>query len=606
MCGIVGVVGAKTAPDLLVAGLKQLEYRGYDSVGISLFNERRIETIKTKGRIENIQALLETKDVSHCITGIGHTRWATHGEPSDINSHPHGSPRLSLVHNGIIENYLEIKARLLRKGYHFESETDTEVLAKLLDYYYLQKMDPLFAIKKVREKIKGSYALGILFADDESTLYALRKDSPLIVGIAKDCNFIASDITAILDQTRDYILLDEDEVAIVKKDKVTILDVDFDVIEKTVETASWDRQAAEKGGYAHFMLKEITEQVNILKQALGPRIKADQICFSDEGLDDSILASITKFHLVACGTAMHAGMVGKSLIERIAKVPVEVEIASEFRYRNPLLRKDECVVVISQSGETADTLAALRLAKSQGLLTIAIVNVVGSSIAREADIVLYLWAGVEISVASTKAYFVMVSLLHLLALKLAEIHQLIKQDAIRDQLDAFFTLSQPLQDLINHQEEIKHLAASLQNAKQCFFLGRGLDYALALEASLKLKEISYIHSEAYPAGELKHGTISLIVQDFPVIALMTEEHLLEKMISNIKEVKARGAKVIVFTPFELDTSDYADTCIKLPYVENMMAYLVTLPLQLFAYYSSVLRGLDVDKPRNLAKSVTVE
>ena len=608
MCGIVGVVGNKPAPELLIAGLRQLEYRGYDSVGISVFKQGEIKTLKTKGRIDNIALKLEQNPLPNAYVGIGHTRWATHGEPSDINSHPHGNHRISLVHNGIIENYLQIKERMIRKGYTFESQTDTEALAKLVDYYYVKKGNPLEAIKKVLEKIRGSYALGILFEGHPDTIYAIRKDSPLIIGLGHDENFIASDITAILDHTREYYLLEEDEIAIIKKDKVTVLDHDLEEIHKEVQVASWDRQSAEKAGYPHFMLKEIHEQPTVLMNAVGPRIKDHKIDFSESGLTNEVLSKIKKFHLIACGTAMHAAMVGKQLIEKHARISCDVEVASEFRYRDPILNPEDMVIIVSQSGETADSLAALRLAKSRGTKVIAIVNVVGSSIAREADYVLNTWAGLEIAVASTKAYFVQVALFTLLAYKLGEVKGNVTVEQTNDLLDSLLALPAITQDLLNKQETIKQMASEFVNNKNVFFLGRGLDYAMALEASLKLKEISYIHSEAYPAGELKHGTISLIVEDFPVIALVTQAGLIEKMVSNIKEVKARGAKVILIGRPGLEhTNDFSEREFILPEVhEDLMPLVSIIPLQLFAYYSSVLRGLDVDKPRNLAKSVTVE
>lgn len=608
MCGIVGVVTHQNAPDFLLAGLRQLEYRGYDSVGISVFNHGQLTTVKTVGRIDAIASKLNSYDFSSSSIGIGHTRWATHGEPSDINSHPHGNHRVSIVHNGIIENYLAIKERMIRKGYQFESQTDTEALAKLVDYYFVQKGEPLEAIRKVLEKIRGSFALGMLFSGYEDTLYAIRKDSPLIVGIGKDQNFIASDITAILDYTRDYYLLEEDEIAIVKRNSIQIVNLDFEPIQKEIQHASWDRQTAEKSGYPHFMLKEIHEQPTVLLNAIQPRIKDKTIDFSESGLTDSVLSSIERIHLVACGTAMHAAMVGKNLIEKYARIPCDIDVASEFRYKNPILQKNDVVLVISQSGETADTLAALRLAKSKGTKVIALVNVVGSSIAREADYVLYTWAGLEISVASTKAYFVQVALFILLATKLGLLKGYRTASDVETLIQDIQSLPTQVQELLNQAEQVKQLASELQNMKNIFFLGRGLDYAMALEASLKLKEISYVHSEAYPAGELKHGTISLIIQDFPVIALLTQEDLAEKMVSNIKEVKARGAKVVTLTIPGIDhLEDFSDRSFILPKTHPDLIPLVSIiPLQLFAYYSSVLRGLDVDKPRNLAKSVTVE
>lgn len=608
MCGIVGVVTHHNAPDFLITGLRQLEYRGYDSVGISVFNQGIIQTIKSVGRIDTIAKKLENYTLNQTAVGIGHTRWATHGEPSDLNSHPHGNHRVSIVHNGIIENYLAIKERMIRKGYTFESETDTEALAKLVDYYYVQKGDPIEAIKKVLEKIKGSFALAMIFQGHENTIYAIRKDSPLIVGIGQHENFVASDITAILDYTRDYYLLEEDEIAVVEKEKITLYNLDQEEIHKEVQHASWDRQTAEKGGYPHFMLKEIYEQPEVLHTAINPRIKDQRIDFSESGLTNEILNNIKHIHLVACGTAMHAAMVGKQLIEKHARIQCDIDVASEFRYKNPILNENDVVIVISQSGETADTLAALRLAKQRKTKTIALVNVVGSSIAREADHVLYTWAGLEISVASTKAYFVQVALFILLANQLALLKGQNSELEVKAVLDELQGLSSKINALLNNAESVKQLASELQNIKNIFFLGRGLDYAMALEASLKLKEISYIHSEAYPAGELKHGTISLITQDFPVVALLTQKEVEEKMISNIKEVKARGAKVITLARHDAaHLDDFSDRSFILPEVhEDVMPLISIIPLQLFAYYSSVLRGLDVDKPRNLAKSVTVE
>lgn len=608
MCGIVGVVTHHNAPDFLIAGLRQLEYRGYDSVGISVFNQGVIQTVKSVGRIDNIAKKLENYTLTQTAVGIGHTRWATHGEPSDLNSHPHGNHRVSIVHNGIIENYLAIKERMIRKGYTFETQTDTEALAKLVDYYFVQKGDPIEAIKKVLEKIKGSFALAMIFQGHEDTIYAIRKDSPLIVGIGHHENFVASDITAILDYTRDYYLLEEDEIAVVEKEKITLYNLDQEEIHKEVQHASWDRQTAEKGGYPHFMLKEIYEQPEVLHNAITPRIKDQSIDFSESGLTNEILNNIKHIHLVACGTAMHAAMVGKQLIEKFARIQCDIDVASEFRYKDPILNENDVVIVISQSGETADTLAALRLAKQRRTKTIALVNVVGSSIAREADHVLYTWAGLEISVASTKAYFVQVALFILLANQLALLKGNKTETEVKAVLDELQGLSSKINVLLENAESVKQLASELQNIKNIFFLGRGLDFAMALEASLKLKEISYIHSEAYPAGELKHGTISLITQDFPVVALLTQKEVEEKMISNIKEVKARGAKVITVARHDAEhLDDFSDRSFILPEVhEDVMPLISIIPLQLFAYYSSVLRGLDVDKPRNLAKSVTVE
>lgn len=608
MCGIVGVVGSPNATEVLITGLRKLEYRGYDSVGLSVFLEGKIQTVKTKGRIDEIQKKLDEHPLPLASVGIGHTRWATHGEPSDVNSHPHGNHRISIVHNGIIENYIPIKERMIRKGYTFETQTDTEALAKLVDYYFVQKGTPLEAIKKVLEKIRGSFAVGMMFAGFPDELYAIRKDSPLIIGLGKDMNFVASDMTAILKYTRDYILLEENEIAIVKKDSVQILDLDLEVITKEIQHAHWDEQTAEKGGYPHFMLKEIHEQPKSFSQTVSPRLIDKNVSFEAEGISDEMLKGVVRITMVACGTAMHAAMVGKSLIEKMARVPVDVDVASEFRYRDPVFLPGDLLVIVSQSGETADTLAALRLAKRNNVPTLAIVNVVGSSIAREADYVLYTWAGLEIAVASTKAFFVQMAVFFLLALKLAELRQSRSEEDRQGLLEDFLKIPALVQHVLEHHGDCKLFASKLQNSHNLLYLGRGLDYSLSLESSLKLKEISYVHSEAYPAGELKHGTISLITKDFPVIALATQDDLYEKMISNIKEVKARGAKVLLIcrenAPY---IQDVADMVFTLPDVRNeLMPFLSIVPMQLFAYYSSVLRGCDVDKPRNLAKSVTVE
>jgi glucosamine--fructose-6-phosphate aminotransferase (isomerizing) len=608
MCGIVGVVGSKDATDVLITGLRKLEYRGYDSVGLSVFVDGQIRTVKTKGRIDDIEKKLIEHPLPLASVGIGHTRWATHGEPSDVNSHPHGNHRVSIVHNGIIENYIPIKERMIRKGYTFETQTDTEALAKLVDYYFVQKGNPLDAIKKVLEKIRGSFAVGMIFAGFPDTIYAIRKDSPLIVGLAEGMNFVASDMTAILKYTRDYILLEENEIAVVTKDGVRILDLDLEPLNKPIQHASWDEQTAEKGGYPHFMLKEIHEQPKSFTQTVSPRLIDGKVDFRGEGITDEFLLGVRRITMVACGTAMHAAMIGSSMIERMSRIPVTVECASEFRYRDPVFLPGDLVIIVSQSGETADTLAGLRLAKKNNVPTLAVVNVVGSSIAREADHVLYTWAGLEIAVASTKAFFVQMAVFFLLALKLSELRATRTKEEIESLLADFLLLPNLTQHVIEFHADCKLFASKLQNAHNLIFIGRGLDYSMSLEGSLKLKEISYVHSEAYPAGELKHGTISLITPDFPVIALATQDDLYEKMISNIKEVKARGAKVLLVcrenAPY---IQDVADMVFTLPEVRNeLMPFLSIVPMQLFAYYSSVLRGCDVDKPRNLAKSVTVE
>ncbi len=607
MCGIVGYIGTKQASRVLVDGLQKLEYRGYDSAGIAVMKEHKINVVKAKGRLKNLEQKMEQNGIPEGTIGIGHTRWATHGEPSDVNSHPHGNERVTIVHNGIIENYVQLKEKMIAKGYTFLSETDTEVIAVLLDYYYTG--NPVETIARVIDNLKGSYALGILFVDFPETLYAVRKDSPLIVGAGKGENFIASDIPAILKYTRNYYLLEENEIAVLERTGVSIVDHDNEPISKELFTATWDIEAAEKGGFPHFMLKEIHEQPKALLSTLSPRIVDGMPDFGIKALSDVILNSFQRIYIVACGTAMHAGMVGKTAIEQLARVPVEVDVASEFRYRNPILSKDtDLVIIISQSGETADTLAALRLAKDQGVHTLAIVNVVGSSIAREANSVLYTWAGPEIAVASTKAYSVQLAMMYLFAIKLASVKEKISAEHTRDLCTELLAIPQLVERALETADSCQFFASKFQNAHDIFFIGRGLDYALSLEGSLKLKEISYIHSDAHAAGELKHGTISLITEEMPVIALATQTALLEKMVSNIKEVITRGAKVLLVSRSEQQQmKNLTDYMIEIPDCNDFFApLLAVVPLQLFAYYTAVLRGCDVDKPRNLAKSVTVE
>ncbi len=607
MCGIVGYIGTKQASRVLVDGLQKLEYRGYDSAGIAVMKEHKINVVKAKGRLKNLEQKMEQNGIPEGTIGIGHTRWATHGEPSDVNSHPHGNERVTIVHNGIIENYVQLKEKMIAKGYTFLSETDTEVIAVLLDYYYTG--NPVETIARVIDNLKGSYALGILFVDFPETLYAVRKDSPLIVGAGKGENFIASDIPAILKYTRNYYLLEENEIAVLERTGVSIVDHDNEPISKELFTATWDIEAAEKGGFPHFMLKEIHEQPKALLSTLSPRIVDGMPDFGIKALSDVILNSFHRIYIVACGTAMHAGMVGKTAIEQLARVPVEVDVASEFRYRNPILSKDtDLVIIISQSGETADTLAALRLAKDQGVHTLAIVNVVGSSIAREANSVLYTWAGPEIAVASTKAYSVQLAMMYLFAIKLASVKEKISAEHTRDLCTELLAIPQLVERALETADSCQFFASKFQNAHDIFFIGRGLDYALSLEGSLKLKEISYIHSDAHAAGELKHGTISLITEEMPVIALATQTALLEKMVSNIKEVITRGAKVLLVSRSEQQQmKNLTDYMIEIPDCNDFFApLLAVVPLQLFAYYTAVLRGCDVDKPRNLAKSVTVE
>lgn len=606
MCGIVGYVGKRNCTDVLVDALSKLEYRGYDSAGIAVFDRNVIKVSKTKGRLVDLVEKMEKegKPNGHC--GIGHTRWATHGEPSDINSHPHGNKRISIVHNGIIENYKEIKNFLIKEGYGFESETDTETVAKLLNYYY--DGDPLGTIIKVLADIEGSYALGIIFRDCPGKIFAVRKDSPLIVGAGENENFIASDVPAILKYTRDYYLIEQDEICELTAEDITIYDTRRNVLQKELQTATWDIDAAEKGGYEHFMLKEIHEQPNAVKMTVSPRVKDGMPDFSETGLTVEQLNKYRQIFVVACGTAMHAGMVGKYVIEKLARVPVIVDIASEFRYREPLIGEGDLLIVISQSGETADTLAALKLGKNLGAETFAIVNVVGSSIAREADMVLYTNAGPEISVASTKAYSVQIAAMYLLAFEIAFAKGAIDEAQCRKYVGELLEIPDYIEKTLNCKEVCQQTAARLMNADSLLYIGRGLDYALSMEGSLKLKEISYIHSESYAAGELKHGTISLVTNQMPVVAVATQTSLIEKTISNIKEVKARGAMVVLVCSESLDVEkEVADCIIRLPEVDEiLMPAVAAVPLQLIAYYTSVLKGCDVDKPRNLAKSVTVE
>ncbi len=606
MCGIVGYVGKRDCTEVLIDSLSKLEYRGYDSAGIAVFENDSIHVEKTKGRLLDLVKKMEAegKPEGHC--GIGHTRWATHGEPSDINSHPHGNKKLSIVHNGIIENYREIKEFLTTKGYIFESETDTETVAKLLDYYY--DGNPVDTIIKVLAELSGSYALGIVFRDFPGKIYAVRKDSPLIVGVGEDEFFIASDVPAILKYTRNYYLIEQDEICELSESDVKICDTRKQLLKKELQTATWDIDAAEKGGYEHFMLKEIHEQPRAVKMTVGPRIKDGMPDFSEVGLTPEKLKGYRHIFFVACGTAMHAGVVGKYVIEKMAKMPVIVDIASEFRYREPLISEGDLLVVISQSGETADTLAALKLGKSLGAQTLAIVNVVGSSIAREADMVMYTNAGPEISVASTKAYSVQVAAMYLLAIEIAVAKGEITQNQGREYVKELMKVPDYIEKALECKSLCQQTAARLMNADSLLYIGRGLDYASSMEGSLKLKEISYIHSESYAAGELKHGTISLVTEHMPVVAVATQKKLVEKTISNIKEVKARGAMVVLVCSESIEVEEgIADCLIKLPELnEIFMPSIAAIPLQLIAYYTSVLKGCDVDKPRNLAKSVTVE
>ena len=606
MCGIVGYVGKRNAQDVLLDGLEKLEYRGYDSAGVALALEGGIRVVKSKGRLAELRKRLAVEALARSGCGIGHTRWATHGEPSDVNSHPHSTPRVSIVHNGIIENYGVLKERLVAKGYTFESETDTEVLVKLIDSCY--EGEPLKALRAALAMVRGSYALAVLFRDFPDTLFAVKRESPLIVGWGEEENFIASDIPALLKYTRRYSVLEEGDMAVVNADGIRFYNEFAEPVEREVLTANWDQEAAEKGGYPHFMLKEINEQPAAITATVSPRVENGLPDLRVPELTDERLRRIGTVHLVGCGTAMHAGMVGKAAIEALARVPAQVEIASEFRYRNPILRPEDLVIIISQSGETSDTLAALKLAKSRGVPVLAIVNVVGSSIARAADYVMYTYAGPEIAVASTKAYMVQMCVLYLFALRLAYARGMQTDAEIRRLTAELLRAGEVIKPRLADCEQIKYLASRFVNTQSCFCIGRGFDYSLSLEGSLKLKEISYVHSDAYAAGELKHGTISLVTDGVPVIALATQKQVYEKTISNAKETKSRGAKVLLFTTRDAVVPDgVADYVVRLDdYDDLLMPLQLIVPLQLFAYYMAVLRGCDVDKPRNLAKSVTVE
>lgn len=607
MCGIVGYVGREECADILVDALRRLEYRGYDSAGIAVFEDDNIKTIKAKGKIsDGLLVKLNAAGKLHATAGIGHTRWATHGEPSDVNSHPLGNSRISIVHNGIIENYRKIKDFLISEGYTFESETDTETVAKLLDYYY--KGDPIDAIIKTIGEIEGSYSLGILFRDFKNTVYAIRKESPLIVGKGKNESYIASDVTAILDRTRDYYLLEPEEIAVLSEDGISFLDIHKNPIEKELLTADWDINAAEKGGYKHFMLKEIHEQPEAVKKTIAPRIYEGMPTLEECGMTEEQLRKYKNIFVVACGTAMHAGLVGKYVIEKIGRIPVTVDVASEFRYRDPIVSADDLVILVSQSGETADTLEALRLSKRLGADTLAIVNAKGSSIAREADMVLYTHAGPEISVASTKAYIVQLAVFYLIAFELSYARGAISEEECRKYIKLLENVPNEIKAMLENPEKSQYVASKLIASENLLYIGRGLDYALSMEGSLKLKEISYIHSESYAAGELKHGTISLVTDGMPVIAVATQDEIYDKTVSNVKEVKARGAYTIMITKENhIPASDVSDFTITVPDTDGLlMPMIAIIPLQLIAYYTADLKGNDVDKPRNLAKSVTVE
>ena len=608
MCGIVGYVGSRNCTDVLMDGLEKLEYRGYDSAGIAVFERNFIKTVKTHGKLRAMTEKLEKEGKPFGNVGIGHTRWATHGEPSDANSHPHSNGRVTIVHNGIIENYAELKEFLSGEGYTFLSQTDSEVIACLLDYYYSER-NPLRAIIETVRELRGTYALGILFKDFPDRVYAVRNGSPLIVGVGDEEYFIASDIPAFLKYTKKYIILEDDEILCMTKEKAKFYDVHGASIRKTVNTAEWDVEQAQKCGYPHYMLKEIHEQPEVVKKTLDSIVVDGVPDFSSIGLTDNFLRDVKRVFVVACGTAMHAGMVARYAIEKLARMPVQVEVASEFRYMDPIVGEGDLVIVVSQSGETADTKAGLELAKARGAKTLAVVNVKYSAIAREADMFIHTLAGPEIAVASTKAYTVQIAVMYLIAFRFAYARGIILEDELKRLTAQLYKSPKAIQDIISRESECQFIASQLINVETLFFIGRGFDYALSLEGSLKLKEITYIHSEAYAAGELKHGTISLIEKNIPVITVATQKNIIAKTVSNMEEVKARGAKIITICRKGVE---FADNTVDLRFdldteLDDMLIPLPTVcALQLIAYYTSVLRGIDPDKPRNLAKSVTTE
>lgn len=613
MCGIVGYIGKEAAAPILLEGLSKLEYRGYDSAGIAVRDRQtgEIELVKAKGRLKILSEKTDGGRAMHGTIGIGHTRWATHGEPSEDNAHPHCSDdqAVVLVHNGIIENYLELKEKLRKAGYTFYSQTDTEVAVKLLDYYD-EKVngDHLEALSRTMLRIRGSYAFGVLFKDCADKLYAVRKDSPLIVGKSEDGSYIASDVPAILKYTRQVYYIGNMEIAVLEDSAIHFYNIDREEIQKEAVTIEWDAEAAEKGGFEHFMMKEIYEQPKVVGDTLHHYLKDGSIDFSEVGISDEQLRSLERIYIVACGSAYHVGVAAKYVFEGMAGIPVEVELASEFRYREPRLAQNSLVIIISQSGETADSLAALRLAKEKGVDTLGIVNVLGSSIAREADLVMYTLAGPEISVATTKAYSTQLMAVYLLAVQSAYVKEEITEEQYQTFLQELEAIPDKIQKILDDKERIQWFANKHANNKDIFFIGRGIDYAISMEGSLKLKEISYIHSEAYAAGELKHGTISLIEDGTLVIGVMTQEALFEKTLSNMVEVKSRGAYLMGVTSYgNYSIEDTAGFTVYVPKVCNYFSTsLAVVPLQLLAYYVSVAKGLDVDKPRNLAKSVTVE
>ncbi len=608
MCGIMGYVGKQRCANILLEGLKTLEYRGYDSAGLAFFENGEIQEVKAAGRIGNLEERMAGRLDAETFCGIGHTRWATHGGPTDENAHPHCSNSIALLHNGIIENYLELKEMLLKEGYTFKSQTDTETAAHLIDLCYKETNNFLDAVIMALGKIKGTYAFGIICKDEPDKLICVRQENPLIVGLGDGENFMASDLPAFIKYTKSYFVMEPGEIAIVEADKVTVCDFEKNEIKKEIMEVTWDYGAAEKGGYPHFMIKEINETPSILRTTMGPRMKDGIVEFDESELPDELLKNCKSITILACGSAMHAGMVAKNVIESMCRVKVDVEIASEFRTKEPLLTPDDLVVVISQSGETLDTLGALKIAKKKGCKILSVVNVVGSSIARESDHVVYTWTGPEIAVATTKAYSAQLAIGYMIAARMAFVRGLMTKEQLASFTDKLGKLPDMCADLIAREDEFKEIAEKYKHYEDMFFLGRGLDYALVMEGSLKLKEISYMHSEAYPAGELKHGTISLVTSDVPVVSVITQTDLADRMVSNTKEVNAREARVLVICREDVKEALYfANDIITIPNFDDMlMASLAVIPLQLISYHISVMRDCDVDKPRNLAKSVTVE
>ena len=612
MCGIIGFAGKTEAVEVLLDGLERLEYRGYDSAGVAVVSsDGKLQVKKSKGRLSVLRTLLEAEEPMSGGVGIGHTRWATHGEPNDVNAHPHVGQegKIAVVHNGIIENYLEIKNSLIRKGITFSSDTDTEVIVQLLEYYYKKYSNLMDAVYAVLNRIKGAYAMGILCSDYPGQMLAARKDAPLLIGYGEDGNYIASDVTALLSHTRTVTYMEDDEVAVITADKVEIYDSDRTLLEKEKHTIEWDVTAAEKGGYAHFMLKEIMEQPEAVRKTISPRIADGKIVLEELKGTEDLIQNVSRIYIVACGSAYHVGMVGKYTLEKLLHIPVEACLASEFRYSEPLLGESTLVIVISQSGETLDSMAALREAKRRGSKVLSIVNVMGSSIARESDYVLYTWAGPEIAVATTKAYTTQMVILIMLGVYLARELEQIGQEEYDAIVEGLSTIPEQIKQVLDELDNYQKIASRYFNHNSVFYIGRNLDYALGLEGSLKLKEISYIHSESYAAGELKHGTISLIESGTLVVALATYAPLVEKSLSNIVEVKSRGAEVIALTTDKTVNTINSQTSelFVIPEVHPVLQpVLGVIPLQLFAYYIALNRGCDIDKPRNLAKSVTVE